>query len=705
MFLVFFAEAGIGQQSCFENCKPEEQGFSSAMLNRMKDTLDAHGTTSILVIRNKRVILEWYADGWDKQRKHYTASLSKALVGGMSLMLALDDGKLQIDDPAYKYIPEWKDDPVRSKITIRHLATHSSGIEDAEISDDELASLRSKGIIIKDRHMDLPGWKGNFWRQDPDPFTMARDSAPVLFAPGSAYHYSNPGMAMLSYCITASYRGSEYSDLRTLLRDRIYHPAGLNDADWQIGYGKTFKVSSLDLVPNWGGGNFTPRAVATLGYLMLNHGKADGIQLVDSAIISLVTAYAGTPLPPKNIKEPAPASGLAWYNNWDGIWARAPRDLFLGSGAGNQTLIVIPSLQIIVVRNGSNMFNTEKAEGHFYGVEKYLVNMLMNSFTEPPYPASDLISDVQFAPLPEIMRFAKGSDNWPVTWGDDDVIYTAYGDGWGFEPRVEKKLSLGLARVKGNPPDISAVNLRSADGEFTGDGPAGKKASGLLMVDGILYMWVRNANGKGEESHLMWSPDKGVTWKECNWRFTEGFGCPAFLNFGNNYCGARDKYVYIYSFDEKSAYKPSDRMVLARVPKNRITERSEYEFFSHTDAEGNPAWEKEIEKRGPVFIYPAMCYRSGITYNKGLKRYLWCQVHPHSSHTQGPRYQGGFGIYEAPEPWGPWKTVFFTKEWDTGPGESSSFPAKWMSSDGTICWLLFSGEDSFSLRKAVFITR
>jgi len=106
-----------------------------------------------------------------------------------------------------------------------------------------------------------------------------------------------------------------------------------------------------------------------------------------------------------------------------------------------------------------------------------------------------------------------------------------------------------------------------------------------------------------------------------------------------------------------------------------------------------------------VFVHPAMCYRSGISYNPGLKRYLWCQVHPDSNHPQGSRFQGGFGIYEALEPWGPWHTVFYTKDWDVGPGDTSSFPVKWMSKDGKTCWLVFSGNDSFSLRKAEFILK
>ncbi len=83
----------------------------------------------------------------------------------------------------------------------------------------------------------------------------------------------------------------------------------------------------------------------------------------------------------------------------------------------------------------------------------------------------------------------------------------------------------------------------------------------------------------------------------------------------------------------------------------------------------------------------------------GLKRYSWCQIHPDSPHPQGPRFEGGFGIYEAPEPWGPWHTVYFFRRWDVGPGETASFPSKWMSKDGRTMHLVFSGDDAFSVRR------
>src|SRR5205814_10555200 len=117
-------------------------------------------------------------------------SMATDLVGGMSLAVAMSDGRISPDDLASKYIPGWSTDPLKSKITIRQLATHTSGVADAE--EDGIA------------HDQLPGWKGDFWKRTPDPFSIAVRQAPVLFEPGTQNQYSNPGMAALSYAITAS---------------------------------------------------------------------------------------------------------------------------------------------------------------------------------------------------------------------------------------------------------------------------------------------------------------------------------------------------------------------------------------------------------------------------------------------------------------------------------------------------------------------
>ena len=109
----------------------------------------------------------------------------------------------------------------------------------------------------------------------------------------------------------------------------------------------------------------------------------------------------------------------------------------------------------------------------------------------------------------------------------------------------------------------------------------------------------------------------------------------------------------------------------------------------------NVIWSHHIADRGAVFTHPGAVCRSHITYHPTLKRYLLTMTGPSSE----PRFEGSLGIYDAPEPWGPWTTVFYTDAWDVGPVDSASFPSKWFSADGRTAWLVFSGDDSFSVRR------
>jgi CubicO group peptidase (beta-lactamase class C family) len=664
--------------------------MSARQLDALRDDLARRRTRAFLVIRNDRIVYEWYAPTVTANVKQGTASLAKAIAGGLSLAVALTDGRIRLDDLAMKYIPEWKDDPKKSKITIRQLGSHTSGLSDSTTT----------GV----RNEDQPGWKGLFWKRLPppdDPFTIARDKTPLLFEPGRRFEYSNPGIGLLSYCVTAAIKGSTHRDIRSLLKERIMRPIGVSDAEWSVGYGQSFTVNGLPLVASWGGGSFTPRAMARIGRLVLHEGDWDGRRLLSRDAVRQVTQDAGLP----------GHCGMGWWTNNARRYDWLPRDAVWGAGAGDQVLLVVPSLKLIMVRNGDELvtpaelkkrrpkdvferYHDPRAEILF----KPLVEAVRDrSSRVAPYPPSPIITRIDWAAKETIIRKAKGSDNWPLTWADDDHLYTAYGDGNGFEPFVPKKLGLGIARVEGGPDDFTGINIRAPTVENTGQGIEGKKASGMLMVDGVLYLWIRNAGN----SQLAWSADHGKTWQWADWKFTTSFGCPTFLNFGKNYADARDEFVYVYSPDGDSAYVPADRMVLARVAKGKMKQRDAYEFFTGLDGKGQPLWSKEIADRGAVFTHKNRCFRSGITFNAGLKRYLWVQIIPG---TQGKkadtRFEGGFAVYDAPEPWGPWTTAFFTEKWDVGPGESASFPTRWMSADGKTIHLVFSGNDHFAVRKA-----
>jgi CubicO group peptidase (beta-lactamase class C family) len=663
--LAAWAALAYGQTMNWKTVMPTAVGLDPVKLEAWRANLAMHHTTGILVIRRGHIALEWYAAGWDADRPHGTASMAKALVGGMSLALAMSDGRISPDDLASRYIPGWSTEPLKSKIRIRHLATHTSGISDAE--QDEIP------------HDQLPGWKGNFWKRTPDPFSIAVREAPVLFQPGTQYAYSNPGMAALSYAVTASLKGG---DIRTLLQERVLEPIGVPERHWSIGYGRAYAVDGLKLYANWGGASFTARAAARIGQLTMLRGQWNGRELIRRDVVKTVLTDQGLPRPERSITNPAPASGLAWYTNEDGIWPAAPRDAFAGAGAGHEIIIVVPSLDLIVVRNGDALRDTKP--GFWEPVYDLVLKPLLEAVTvQAPYPPSPVIRGAVFGK--EIRRRAIDSDNWPLTWGDDDAQYTSYGDGIRLRPEGGEKARDGIRahtrRCRRLSRSESAVGRRA-------DGGRREQSQGERNRDGS-----RGALSVGQERGEFAAPLVGGSREDVALGLQNecGLGSPTFLNFGRNYAGARDAFVYTYSQDGPSAYESDNGVALARVAKDRIRDRVAWEFFSGLDAGGAPVWTADIDRRAPVFVYPANCQRVDVTYDPGIQRYLMALGYDHD---------GGWGLFDAPQPWGPWTTILH-RVWDVAGTHGYRLPAKWMSPDGLTMTLVFSGvkpNDAFCTR-------
>lgn len=341
---------------------PETQGMSSEKLAKLRDGLAARKTKALLVIRNDRIVYEWYSGDHSATKRHYTASMAKALVGGVALAVAISDGRIALDDRAAQYVPQWRNDPRKSRITIRQLGCHTSGMEDAEA--DRLP------------HAELTGWKGDFWkRRDPpgDPFSISRDKTPLLFAPGERFQYSNPGIAILAYAITASLTKAPEKDLRTVLRDRVMRPIGVPDDAWSVGYGRTFEVDGLPLVAAWGGGSYTARAAARVGRLMLRKGNWQGKQRIRPDAVRETTRDAGLP----------GGNAMGWWTNGRELFRSLPKDSFWAAGAGHQTLLVVPSLNLICVRNGAPLAPRSNEPAYRTARGPHLFDPLMDAVTDP----------------------------------------------------------------------------------------------------------------------------------------------------------------------------------------------------------------------------------------------------------------------------------------------------------------------------------
>jgi CubicO group peptidase (beta-lactamase class C family) len=312
---------------------------------------------ALLIIRHDRIVYESYGEGCGRKIPHYNASLTKALVGGTSLILALGDGIMGLDDLSCKYVRQWKGHPLKSRIRILHLSTHSSGIEDSVPRE--------------------PGtWKEAFWKY-PHHYQIARDVAQVLFEPGTGFHYSNPGMAMLSYCITAALSGTPEPDIKALLQKRVIRPLGISEGEWRIaeyGAGEPVDIDGLKVYANWGGSSYSPDAVSRIGKLMLHKGLWDGEHILDANWVGRATCDSGAPCPDRS-DGPNPRAGLCWWVNTDGVWEKVPRDAFAGAGAGNQALLVVPSLDLVAVRFGE-LINPKSFWG---GLVEYVFNPLLEA--------------------------------------------------------------------------------------------------------------------------------------------------------------------------------------------------------------------------------------------------------------------------------------------------------------------------------------
>jgi len=138
------------------------------------------------------------------------ASMTKSFTA-MAILKLRDEGKLSLDDPVSRYVPELEDLPYPTSdsptITIRHLLTHSEGFpEDNPWGDRQLAQSNET----------MRAW--------------LKAGIPFSTAPGTAFEYSNYGFAILGQ-IVAKASGKPYADY---VRDNILRPLGMNASTFDM---------------------------------------------------------------------------------------------------------------------------------------------------------------------------------------------------------------------------------------------------------------------------------------------------------------------------------------------------------------------------------------------------------------------------------------------------------------------------------------
>jgi CubicO group peptidase (beta-lactamase class C family) len=151
-------------------------------------------------------IVHQRAWGTDDDTVFRIASMTKSFTA-LAILKLRDEGKLSLDDPASKYVPELAKIPLPTKdspaITVRHLLTHGAGFPE----DNPWG----------DRQLDVADAKLGEWLKAGVPFSTP---------PGTAYEYSNYGFALLGR-IVAAVSGVSYE---AYLEREILQPLGLKSA-------------------------------------------------------------------------------------------------------------------------------------------------------------------------------------------------------------------------------------------------------------------------------------------------------------------------------------------------------------------------------------------------------------------------------------------------------------------------------------------
>jgi CubicO group peptidase (beta-lactamase class C family) len=133
----------------------------------------------------------------------HVASISKQFTG-FAIALLAKDGKLSLDDPVLKHIPELPD--YGHPITIRHLLQHTSGLRDQW----EL--------------LDMAGWREDDLVTQDDVLRIVTRQRSLNFEPGTEYVYSNSGFTLAAIIV----KRVAGESLRDYAAARIFGPLGMN---------------------------------------------------------------------------------------------------------------------------------------------------------------------------------------------------------------------------------------------------------------------------------------------------------------------------------------------------------------------------------------------------------------------------------------------------------------------------------------------
>ena len=305
--------------------KPEEIGLSAEKLGAIKTQLNAFVEKKqlpgfvIAVARNGKV---GYFEAWgmrDVERsKPMTAdtifrmySMTKPITG-TAVMTLVDAGKISLDDPVSKFIPEFKDMkvliensdgktmliPAERPITLKHLMTHTSGLVYGIFDRGKL------GELYRAKDVNSDGSAGISLEE----FAKRVALMPLKCQPGTQWNYG-VNMDVLGRVVEVV-SGKRYGDY---LQEKVFGPLGMKDAGFSVPAAKADRLASnygpknggMSLledaatspylkVPSQdsggGGSVMTAGDYLRFAQMLLNGGELDGVRVLSKKAVDEMTS-------------------------------------------------------------------------------------------------------------------------------------------------------------------------------------------------------------------------------------------------------------------------------------------------------------------------------------------------------------------------------------------------------------------------------
>lgn len=295
---------------------PENHQMNGSTLQAMHDALTTTEIHSVVTVKDGVIIDVYYKEGYDENSVFPLHSVSKSFTSAL-IGIAIDEGLIPgVDVLISEYFPQINDsnNEYLKQVTIRHLLTHTSGIEWYE-------------------------WNGRSdsfyeWR-DSDNWVDYVLSRPFTSQPGTTFTYTTGGTHLLA-AILEKVSGQSVTDYAT---EHLFAPMRMESVEWG--------EDPQGIADGGNGLIMTARDASKFGQLFLQNGSWEGDSLVSESWVKESTSIQVSR---------GRDSGDYGYQWW--IRPFGGYDTYFAMGAWGQFIFVVPELNIVTTTTSTIPENT-----------------------------------------------------------------------------------------------------------------------------------------------------------------------------------------------------------------------------------------------------------------------------------------------------------------------------------------------------------